>query len=212
MFNKSFNLILFAIGFTILSLNCVNDANSDKKEDTPDPDTPPEQVYQFATEEQIKLLEEAGIDIHYGIKPPTIIGKFLSDNLQIIYDDENQRARIDDSYYSFYDQKADGTIKLSQISLSGTFTSDGIGAFISGNDQCASVWLEKKAHSTTRGQDCNTRSLGIVSTCLTEDGNLTEFYDGFILLEREGDCQYTIEEGHRRILNEKDNLLERVED
>lgn len=171
----------------------------------------PNPVNEFLSSNDVKEYENVGMKIYTGNNPPQIEGLYKSDSLVIFYDKPFENAApvgaVVSSYnHKFYDQKSDGTIKVLRQSLQGEDVGAGVGGFISGDNNCFSIFVDVNDKSN----QCNTNQATIYSACKIEAG-LEGLQAGFILKEQEGSkCGAVVPVGHLRIITEDDDLAERI--
>lgn len=171
----------------------------------------PNPVNEFLNNNDIEEYEKAGMKIYTGNNPPNIEGLYKSDSLVIFYDKPFEDAapvgtEVSSYNHEFIDQKPDGTIKLLRKSPEGEDIAAGMGGFISGDNNCFSIFVNVKDQSN----QCKTDEATIYSACKTEEG-LEQLQAGFIVKENEGPgCGKTVPVGHLRIITEDDGLAERI--
>src|SRR3989344_1664147 len=173
----------------------------------------PNPVNEFLSSNDIEEYEKAGMKVYTGNNPPNIEGLYASDSLVIFYDKPFKDAapvgtEVSSYNHQFYDQKNDGTIKLKRISLEGGDEAEGVGGFISGDNNCFSIFVDVKDQS----DQCSSDQATIYSACKVEAG-LEGLQAGFILKKQEGSgCVVVVPVGHMRIITEDDSLAERIEE
>lgn len=172
----------------------------------------PNPVNEFLSSNDIEEYEKAGMKVYTGNNPPNIEGLYASDSLVIFYDKPFKDAapvgtEVSSYNHQFYDQKSDGTIKLKRISLEGGDEAEGVGGFISGDNDCFSIFVNVKDQS----DQCSSDQATIYSACKVEAG-LEGLQAGFILKKQMGSgCGVVVPVGHLRIITEDDSLAERIE-
>ncbi|MDP3973757.1 MAG: hypothetical protein Q8P92_02905 [Candidatus Daviesbacteria bacterium] len=173
----------------------------------------PNPVNEFLNNNDIKEYEEVGMKIYTGNNPPNIEGLYKSDSLVIFYDKPFEDAappgvEVTNYNHQFYDQESDGTIKLSRKSVEGDDEGVGMGGFISGDNNCFSIFVNVE----DQFDQCNINEATIYSACKTEEG-LEQLQVGFITKEKIGPgCGETVPVGHLRIIVEDDGLTELIEE
>lgn len=173
----------------------------------------PNPVNEFLNNNDIGEYENAGMKIYTGNNPPNIEGLYKSDSLVIFYDKPFENAapvgtEVSSYNHKFYDQNPDGTIKVVRQSLEGEDVGAGVGGFISGGNNCFSIFVDVKDKSL----QCNTDEATIYSACKVEEG-LGQLQAGFIVKENEGTgCGKTVPVGHLRIITEDDGLAEQIKE
>ncbi|MBI2593475.1 hypothetical protein HYW44_02425 [Candidatus Daviesbacteria bacterium] len=171
----------------------------------------PNPVNEFLSSNDVKEYEKVGMKIYTGNNPPNIEGLYKSDSLVVFYDKPFENAapvgtEVSSYNHEFIDQKPDGTIKVLRKSTSGADVAAGIGGFISGDNNCFSIFVDVK----DQGDQCITSEATIYSACKVEEG-LGQLQAGFIVKENEGSgCGKTVPVGHIRIITEDDGLAERI--
>lgn len=182
-----------------------DEQSKEKIKDVPNP------VNEFLNKFDIEKYKKAGIKIYTGDNPPNIEGNYYLNSLVLFYEEPwDKQGDVGDGIvnynYKFYDQKSDGTINSSYTAESLPSEAVGIGAFISGNDNCFTIFVDDKG----KGYSCNTREARLISACKTDKG-LEQIKDSFIMKEKQGsDCEELMPVGNLRIITEDDGLAERI--
>ncbi len=173
----------------------------------------PYKVNEFLNNVDIKEYESVGMKIYTGNNPPDIEGTYKSDSLVIFYDKPFEDAApvgttVSAYNHRFYDQRADGTIKISRTAVGGDDQADGTGGFISGDNNCFSIFANVKDQNDL----CSIDEATIYSACKTEEG-LENLQAGFITKKAEGPgCAQSVPVGHLRIITEDDGLTELIKE
>src|SRR3989344_3249406 len=163
----------------------------------------PNPVNEFLNNNDIEEYENAGMKIYTGNNPPNVEGLYRSDSLVILYDKPFEDAapvgtKVSSYNHEFIDQKPDGTVKLLRKSPQGEDIAAGVGGFISGSNNCFSIFVNVKDQSN----QCNINEATIYSACKGEEG-LEQLQAGFIVKENKGSgCGKTVPVGHLRIITE----------
>ena len=172
-------------------------------------DDVPDDVNDFLDQEDIDKLKNAGLEIYTGDNPPNIEGSYLANSQITVYDDAGQVGYQPADYiYTFADQTDAGSISHSYDSPDAGDSGSGLGAFISGDGDCFSVFVRVEGST----YECDYEMPEIFSGCLNDEG-IADFAIGFIMTDKEGfGCDALIEEGQARIIEEEDGLAEEIED
>lgn len=184
------------LGPDALALAC-----GDKDDDSPDSSVPDE-VLAFLDTSHLDDMEAAGLPIYRGSAPPSVAGQYLADSLVVIYDDLDMSPGIYPYTYTFSDQSG---AELQFAATNGSDNSAGAGAFISGEGECFSVYIDEVGE--TGG--CTYATPSIYSGCVAGSGDLDGWTYGLIMVEQSGTCSGVIPVGHRRIFEESDGVAER---
>lgn len=183
-----------------------DDSTGDDDDADDDADVVPDDVDDFIDADQRAALEEVGLIIYGGDDPPDIGGSYYLDSIEITYDDSNMWLDIVDYTYEFYNQTRDGEISLNYEAPAVDDVAEGVGAFISGDGDCFSIFID--AEGTASG--CDYELPGIISGCLTSDG-IAKWTNGFIMGSKSGEnCDALMPTDHRRIIAETDDLAEKL--
>lgn len=145
--------------------------------DVPDP------VNEFLNTFDIKRYEDAGMKVYRGNNPPNIEGSYKSSSLTVLFDSGNIADPGDQLYnytYRFFDQKENGTISFA-VKGEANDEGEGVGAFISGDDRCFTVYVDTKG----KAYQCNIRQAELFSACKTDKG-LEQYKEGIVMKKREG--------------------------
>jgi hypothetical protein len=168
----------------------------------------PDGVRNVLSEEDIQRLENLGLDIHRGSAPPSIEGRYFTDSRQLVassFDDSfSPGHRFVNATYEFSDQVgSELVIELQEGSVS---MGEGVGGFISGQDQSFSVFAI--IDNVTRGVE--NRTIEIYSGRLVADG-IADYQIGLYMDAKEGDedNRVLIPEQTGRLVHEADQLAER---
>jgi len=163
----------------------------------------PAAVNEWFSLEDLQLLHQAGMEIYTGEEPPTIEGNYIANTLRIIYDSAGMTGNFMQYTYWFEDQDTDATLLAGYISYNETDSAESA-AYISGEDDCFSVFALIEGHSTT--DDCTYRRATVYSGCLDSTASIAGFSFGFIMTGVEGDCSDTLPEDHLRVIKKSDDL------
>lgn len=170
--------------------------------DVPDP------VNEFLNNFDIKRYEDAGMKVYRGNNPPNIEGSYKSNSLTVLFDSGNIADPGDELYnytYRFFDQKENGTISFA-VKGEANDEGEGVGAFISGDDKCFTVYVDTKG----KAYQCNIRQAELFSACKTDHG-LEQYKEGIVMKKREGTgCDELMSVGDLRINMEEDSLVELI--
>ncbi len=177
----------------------------------------PQSIDEIIDDETLDEIEEKGMDINKGLDPPNIEGKYLVDDLYLIYDSKYPPHYFDPGYemkdyiYIFYDQTNDHNIKVKyQVTDNPSVYGGGDGAFISGSGNKFTIYLRTKSKLT--GAYLST--LQIISGVVTDKG-IENFKIALIIMGKEGATVHNIEMedfppiGTKRIIIAK-TLAERI--
>ena len=168
----------------------------------------PEGVRNIISDDQIRLLEESGLEVHPGLNPPRIEGSYRTTTLEATFDSTEVYPSVYTYYYNFYDQDdRQNSVVMDYNGGNGSDVATGEGAFLSGNGSEFSLFVE--ARGETMGVEYT--QVSVYSGTVTEAG-IENFQLGIILIEKEGDENDILlmpVEG-RRVFVERDGLAERV--
>jgi hypothetical protein len=171
----------------------------------------PAGVNQFLDESDIAQIRAHGATIYTGTTPPNITGEYLLDSLTVLYDPGTWSGaypvghHINSYTYGFSNQKADGSINAHYNSVEIGDTANGLGAFISGENNCFSVFINQTGDSN----ECHYSSPQIISACMAPDG-LKNFTNSYLPKEKEGTgCDDLAPLGYLRVAEENDGLAEK---
>lgn len=180
-----------------------DDDDDDGGDDGGDIPDVPDDVNDFLDQEDIDKLEDAGMTIHTGDNPPNVEGTYDLNSLVITYDEIGMEGWPIDYYWiKYYDQTDDGEIKLDYEGAGGTDVGDGLGAFISGDGKCFTVYIDTKGNAS----GCDYEMPSLHSGCLETTG-IKDFQWGFIMKKKSGEnCDYLMPEGAARIVDETDGM------
>ena len=163
-------------------------------------DNVPEGVNDLFTPEDLEAFRNAGLAIFTGENPPTAEGNFLTETLQVTYDDFGLDLSISPYLFLFSGQTASGLISVGYEGTTGNI-STGNDAYIAGDEACFSIFADISGYSVA--DECDYRRPTIYSGCF-QDGNISGFAFGFVIAATSGDCSETLPEGHHRIIKEAD--------
>jgi hypothetical protein len=181
----------------------------------------PSQVSENLTQEDIDRLEERDFPIHYGFNPPNIEGTYLTDSTRVDYDDDNLlevNTKIMDYRRKYFNQTEKLELSIEEISIKDNQKRNASG-YISGEGSCFTIFDIGK---TTHAYGCVDTSANIISGCLDEDGNITDFRKAILMLKHNSKLLCTtipkrrnehrpIPVGNTRLISERDGLAEKVD-
>lgn len=168
----------------------------------------PNEVNKFLQSKDISSLKEQGLTVYTGNTPPNVEGSYILDSQRSTYNSYGGYIGEIDSYrMELYDQKKD-TVAIKYSSLKSSDISSGRGAFISGKDNCFTIFVEEKGISD---DNCNYNMSSITSGCIVEKGiqnheqsNIMKYKDNKPICE-----ENMMPVGNMRIIEEEDQLAEK---
>lgn len=168
----------------------------------------PQEVKDMLNVNQLQTLEEHGLIINEGINPPDIQGVYFSNYNYCTYDSTElfEGFTFDNYFWRFYDQSEDN-VKLDYTAQNVLDEATGAGAFISGDGELFSVFVELVG--VNFGVDYTT--VMIISGRIGPNG-IHDFMFGFILTDKDttadpDDFIMMPIDGHR-IVEEYDGLAD----
>jgi hypothetical protein len=166
----------------------------------------PEGVNDFLDPDDVRLMENVGLEVYRGDDPPDISGTWYLDSLVITWDDYSSSVGtpISETWITFTVAGADGSLESTMLDAS--TEGEGTGGYVSGSDGCFTAWIDLQGYRSI--DDCTFSMPQVFSGCV-QDGALADFQFGLIMAEREGDCSETVQVDHRRVMDEADGLAER---
>jgi len=168
----------------------------------------PPQVNDFMNKGDMDALVDAGMNIHRGDTPPDITGTYYANSRYTQYDSTDYFTSFVNATYVYSNQTQAGAIDMSETE-EGWGTGTAVGSYISGTGQCFTVWQDYTAYENVSGDDCNYGWPLLVSGCLVS-GGISGFQYGFIMKKRDGTCDQLVELGHKRIIYETDDLVDKT--
>jgi len=165
----------------------------------------PTGVNQFLDLADFDAILQTGMQIHTGLSPPQIAGTYIISSPQITFDDQGANLPIIPYEWSFRNQDLDGTLLVDFRSQDGSDRATGVGGFVSGANNCFSVFVAFEG--SIRG--CDYITPNIVTGCLEANG-IREWTLGFLMKSKVGStCNQLVPVGHRRVVRERDGFAER---
>lgn len=145
--------------------------------------------------------------IYSGINPPIVDGAYFIDPMVTVYCEDEGNGGYDpgtivtSQYIHFLNQNADdNTLDIEERTTSGSFSSTGTGAFISGEGDNFTAFFNTVGES--RG--IYTKTALVISGTKTSDG-IKDLYYAFVMVEKGDDPNgYLMEEGVYRVFKDQD--------
>lgn len=168
----------------------------------------PQEVKDMLTPDQLQALEDHGMIINEGVNPPDIQGVYFSNYNYCTYDSTElfEGSTFDNYYWRFYDQ-SDDDVKLDYTAQNVQDEATGAGAFITGDGELFSVFVELIGISG--GVDYT--AVMIISGRKGSDG-IHVFMYGYILTDKDTtadpDDFILMPIGGHRIVQEYDDLAD----
>ena len=167
----------------------------------------PDPVDGYLTPFDRALLEQVGLELHRGDDPPFIEGEYLLDSLVVEWDDDGSDGwNVIETHVQFDQQREDASLSCATWD-EGASNSSGNNGYVSGSGDCFSAFIEQSYYS--EDDECSVQMPMVWSGCVGPEG-LEDLAFGFIAVEREGPCGNTVQEGHRRLIVEQDQLAVRL--
>lgn len=160
---------------------------------------------------QISEFEKQGFKFYSGNTPPNIEGTYELNTLVVSYEQGGIAGaykvgeKVAYQTLTLSNQKPDGTITyLAREKDTGVdVTTKGIGAFITGSDNCFSILTPARSED----KDCTSDSIEVTSACIT-GGGLNNFQSGIIVTQKAGPkCETLVPTGYKRTFKEDDNFV-----
>lgn len=176
-------------------------------EELPSPEGVPDAVDAFLSPRDFGSLEAIGMPIHRGDDPPFIEGLYYMDTLTVTFDEVASALGVVviPVTTGFLNQQEDGSVESTQDDDMSDAT--GSGAFLSGAENCFSAYVDFRGF--IEADDCHYSMPQVLSGCITDEG-IEDLVIGYVMAETNGTCTMTVDQGHRRILEEDDGLAERL--
>lgn len=170
----------------------------------------PNEVNKFLQPKDINFLKDQNFTVYTGNTPPNIEGTYILDSLRSTFNSiEQDTGKIGSYRMQIYDQK-NYAVSLKFFSLESNDISGGGGAFISGEGNCFTVFVDEKGISN---DGCNYNTSSIMSGCMVEKG--IQNYEESSIMKHKDDkavCDETLMPvGNIRIKEEEDKLAVRKE-
>ena len=170
-----FPAIFVFLGLSIAMSSIVNSATSV----TPIPGVP-KGVNKFLDQTDINRFIQKGLKVHTGNIPPKFDGTYFLDKMTVTYDSGNWVGaypighQIEPYTYTFSNQTSAGQIDLSYESPEANDKGIGKGSYISGGDNCFTIYMEKKGEQ----DGCRYQGAVVFSGCVVPNGlkNVTGSY------------------------------------
>jgi hypothetical protein len=170
-----------------------------------EPATFPEAAYDFIDDDTLNELEDLEVPIHYGDNPPDVTGTYFLDSLMDwLYVD----ITYDNYYVAFSEQNAAGMINVCTYSEDSTDSSCTVAAYITGwGDECFTIF----ANLAGRVDACEYDATSVYSGCVTEDGDVADYFEAFYDRDQQGQCDDLAAIGELSIIYEDDGVAEWTE-
>lgn len=167
----------------------------------------PKEVNGFLKKKDLEDFKRNGLRVYTGKAPPNIEGTYRIDSLKVLYDSANDYIQNINAYTCILkDQTKEGRIGFSCKNDNNDDRFLGSGAFISGNGNCFSVFVD------IHGQDktCSYRRAMIMSGCKVQNG-IENYQEAFLMSEKTGtSCDKLMNIGQKRILVESDKNVQKI--
>jgi hypothetical protein len=209
--------LVVLLALTVMAIGAVScdddDDDDDDNDDTAGDDDDgriddvPDDVNDFLDSSDIEKLKAAGMPIYTGDNPPNIEGSYLLNTLTIIYDEIGLEGMTVAQYtVTYFDQTENGGVKQNYEAPDVGDTANGLGAFISGDGDCFTVFVD----TTGMVSGCDYKLPAIHSACLTGSG-MTDYFWGVLMKEKVGTgCDALIPVDAARVLEEIDGVAEEI--
>jgi hypothetical protein len=164
-------------------------------------------VRNYTTPQLFSIMQDMGLHINYGNRPPMVNGDYLASRLRLyasnIANDEINSIFSDTSFKLENQIRGKLTINLSYMVANGSEFSRGNKALISGSGNRFSIFAKQTITEDFGSAD----SIIIVSGKLTETG-ISDFQFALFIVENHGISDF-IANNHGRVFYDADNLAEK---
>ncbi len=172
----------------------------------------PKPVNKFLTEKEVSQFESKGFTIYRGDNPPNVEGTYALADYTIKYDPGTWEGAYPIGYklasyvVTLSDQKEDGSISFSTVSEEADDRAQGIGAFISGENNCFTIYMYTKGEIG----DCKYEWPELIAGCIDADG-IKNYKSTYMMRTKSGpSCESEVMPiGYLRVAEEEDGLADR---
>jgi hypothetical protein len=167
----------------------------------------PSEVSNMLTDEQINQLEHDGLELYRGSNPPNVEGIYLGDSQYCVYSSDGMQDWYTYSYYYNLSDQTGDTLTVAFDGGGGSDVSDGDLAYISGEGNNFSIFVEVNGIDT----GITYTNVTVYSGTIDTDG-IHDFQFGFIMTAKGPDpTGWLMDVGEDRIFIEDDYLAARYE-
>jgi len=170
----------------------------------------PDDVSDFLDEDDLKELEELGLDIYTGENPPAVFGDYYLDSLVIEYDtsgNEGMQIVPYDWHYTAPGGRGDLTCSYESDATTGMDdVAEGLAGWTSGEGNCFTVYIDFAGNAN----GCEYKMPMVQSGCLT-DGGIKDFTIAYVMKDKDElnpACLSMMPIDAKRITVETDKLAE----
>jgi len=163
-------------------------------------------VGEILSDDQIEILDDLGMTFNSGENPPNIEGYYRGNDLDTIGDTTGLFLQNLDYIFRFYGQ-TDNELFLDYENSPGSDTATGEGAYIFGENNEFSVYIEQEGNAS----GINYTSAYVYSGTFNSTSGIEDFKFAFVLTEKDPDPSgILMGEDEARVYEEGDGLAEEV--
>ena len=218
--------VLCAMSALVIFAGCevtvVDNTTQETPEDPADPTDPtdptpitgldvgraPAGVGALITQDIVNDLLDTGMNLYQGDAPPTVVGRYRADTLEIVYDDVAGNPDSNIMPYEIEVMTQDGSeTALCQYQDNVDGSECTVSSTIVGSADCFTIVSDYAGRTAS----CEYDRTEIVSGCLTADGDIADYQNASILTGSEGECGGIRAEGDLRVMQEGDGLAAKVQ-
>lgn len=167
------------------------------------------EITDLVPQEILDTIQSLGMVFHGGNNPPSLVGTFEVEPLILVAstrDDDDLGKQYADYYYTFNDQDDKELTIAASISSSAGSTGEGHGAYIVGEGNEFTIFIEVDSES----DNGSNKTVEVISGIMSEDG-IEGLYMALFMIDDYGDPQNAfIEIGDGRLFYDEDAMSERM--
>lgn len=152
-------------------------------------DERPAGSYDVVSDDDLDMFAEAGVSIYGGTDAPSIEGTYLMNDLEQTYKSHSEidpDYTIVDYYYTFTPTDAEEYgLEVALEAPSEDHLVEGIGGYISGTDECFTIYAETS--QTANDGNCTITNAELFSGCVGNNA-IEDFENAYLRTGLDGDC------------------------
>ncbi len=196
------NLRWFILIFVVVSMFSVG-CEEENKDSKVEANGLTKKINDFVSEEILGNMKKMGMHINTGDTPPSINGSYLVSPFILLKSNrpsDNEGKKFSDYKVKFYNQDNEN-LEVAIDYVNGPEKGNGIGAFIVGNNNKFTVFVEMTSHS----KGATAKLVQVLSGEIADNGIKNFYYSNF-MIDNNGNTDVWMKNGEGRVIYDSDGF------
>lgn len=166
----------------------------------------PAGVQALISQDVVNEILDTGMNLWEGNAPPSVVGRYRADSLTILFDGLLGNPDSNIMPYEIEISEDGGALMICQYQDNSDGSECSVSAYLSGAGVCFTLVSDYAG----RTDACEYDRTELISGCMDESGNISDYQSAFFLTNHAGSCDGIRAEYVLRVLEEDDLLVEAI--